>query len=83
MRLAHTLLIAAIAASLCAQGTKTMERFPLKHVMAEQAYEKVGASKLEGVDFLTYDPSQNLLVVRGTLAGIKLVRELVAKIDVP
>lgn len=83
MRLAHMLLVTAIAASITAQGTKTMERFPLKHVSAEQAFEKVRARKLERVDYLTYDPSQNMLVVRGTKSGIMAVRELLAKIDVP
>lgn len=83
MRLAPTFLVAAVAASLCAQGTTSLERFPLKHVTGQQAYEKVRMNKLEGIDYITFDPSQNLLVVRGTPAGIKLVRELVAKIDVP
>lgn len=83
MRLAPTFLVAAIAALVCGQGTSTFERFSLKHVTAQKAYEKVRTNKLEGIDYITFDPAQNLLVVRGTPAGIKLVRELVAKIDVP
>lgn len=83
MRLAHMLLVTAIAASITAQGTNTIARFPLKHITGQHAYEKVKMNKLEGIDYITFDPSQNLLVVRGTPAGIKLVRELVAKIDVP
>lgn len=83
MRLAHMLLVTAIAGSITAQGTNTIERFPLKHITGQHACEKVKMNKLEGIDYITFDPSQNLLVVRGTPAGIKLVRELVAKIDVP
>ena len=83
MRLAHTLLVAAVAVSICAQGTSTIERFPLKHITGQQACEKVRMSELEGIDYITFDPALNMLVVRGTPSGIKLVRELVAKIDKP
>ena len=61
--------------------TVRIAKYPLKHVGAQQAYKTLGQGKYEGVDYISYDPTDNSLIIRGTEAGHKSIKAAIDNID--
>jgi type II secretory pathway component GspD/PulD (secretin) len=58
-----------------------VRKFTLAHSSATEALEKLKKEKIEGLNFLSADPTDNSIVARGTKAALEQIGKKIGEID--
>jgi type II secretory pathway component GspD/PulD (secretin) len=59
----------------------SVRKFKLIRGDAKLAFDRIDRKSLRGVDYLSYDPTDNSLVARGTEAGLQALKKRIEELD--